>query len=136
MTRTGAVGMALAWALSSVCMPGFAQPCAGMDKVLTDTKRAEYAPLVAATFGPTVSAKQVEILRVLESGTWSAVEAATPVADIATFFFEASQGRKRLRVVWGGWADASERPKLVGWARKQGVPESLARCFAAFETAR
>jgi hypothetical protein len=126
----------LALALLAGCPRVFAQGCDGIDTTLTDARRAEYSALVAKAVAPSVRAGQVEVLHVFEDGTWSAVEATTPVSDIGMFFFDTSQGSKRFKDVWGGVADVSERPQLVGWASKLGAPVRLARCFAWFETGR
>ncbi|WP_175769807.1 hypothetical protein [Burkholderia cenocepacia] len=136
MKRMKTIGPILAVPLFVNCATVFVQGCDGVDTALTDARRVEYAALVAKALAPTVRAGQVEIRHVFQDGTWSAVEAATPVSDIGVFFFDASGGAKRFKDVWGGLADASERPQLVGWASKLGVPARLAQCFAWFETGR
>jgi hypothetical protein len=130
------IGTTLAVALLASCAPVFAQGCDGIDTALTGARRAEYAALVAKVLAPSVRAGQIEILHVFEDGTWSAVEATTPVSDVGMFFFDASQGAKRFKDVWGGLAQKSDRPQLVRWASKLGAPARLAQCFARFETAR
>ena len=66
----------------------------------------------------------------MESGGWSAVNAAIPTADIAMLFFEKVGDGKLFKDAWGGMAEASERPDLIEWAEALGAPEDLATCFA------
>jgi hypothetical protein len=41
-----------------------------------------------------------------------------------------SAGKKQFRDVWGGYAEPSEKPELVSWAKKLGAPQNPANCFA------
>lgn len=113
-----------------ICPAVAAQPCAGVDTNLTDPVKREYAAMVAKAVGKGVKPSQVKLSRVMQSGNWSAVYASTPQTDDGMLFFETVDGRKQFKDVWGGWADPSERPELVAWAKKLGAPDRLAKCFA------
>jgi hypothetical protein len=104
--------------------------CNGVKVEATKVRKEAYAPLVVSAMGGKVKSSQVEFLAILESGNWSAAYVSTPIADDGVMFFQNVNGKKRFRDVWGGWADPSERPELVAWARKLGAPADLAKCFA------
>ncbi|WMT91964.1 hypothetical protein [Pelagibacterium sp. H642] len=122
----GAAILTLMFASSAVVAQ---ESCVSLDTALTAVRAQEYAPLISqAAEGSTP--EQVEFLSFMESGSWSAVYAATPVADPGYFFFEDVEGEKQFKDVWGGVATRSERPELVAWAEELGAPSDLAACFA------
>jgi hypothetical protein len=130
MKRT-AVAIALV-GLAATPAPVFAanSACDGVKVEATQARKQEYAPLVASAMNPKIKPAQVEFNTIMESGDWSAAYISTPVSDDGVMFFQAVKGKKQFRDVWGGWADPSEKPELVSWARKLGAPADLARCFA------
>lgn len=105
------------------------EACASLDTALTFVRAQEYAPLIANAAEGTTP-EQVEFLSFVQSGNWSAVYAATPVADPGYFFFETVGEEKQFKDVWGGMASVSEQPELVTWAEALGAPADLAACFA------
>ncbi|MCW5580817.1 MAG: hypothetical protein KIS72_05725 [Luteimonas sp.] len=107
-----------------------ADPCAGADLEPGDGRSAEYAPLVAAAVDGKVGPEDVEILRFLRLGDWSAVFAAIPIADPGWFVCQTVEGSARSKDVWAGLAGADDRPGLVAWATALGAPEPFASCFA------
>lgn len=107
-----------------------APACNGVDTSLTKDRKQEYSLLVAAALGNNVKPAQIEISRFMQSGHWSAVYASTPESDDGVLFFETANGHPQFKDVWGGWADPSEKPELVAWAKGLGAPDDLARCFA------
>lgn len=104
------------------------EACMSLDTAITVVRAQEYAPLIAEAAGTT--AEEVEFLSFMESGRWSVVYAATPVADPGYFFFEDVAGQKQFKDVWGGVADASERDDQITYAEALGAPSDLAACFA------
>lgn len=133
MTRTtaaialvGAAGLAVA--PTSAFAAGNA--CDGVKVEVTEARKQEYAPLIVSAMEHRIKPAQVKLETIMESGDWSAAYVSTPVSDDGVMFFQAANGKKRFRDVWGGWADPSEKPELVAWARKLGAPADLARCFA------
>ena len=105
------------------------ETCFSLDTALTVVRAQEYAPLIAQAAEGTTP-EQVEFLSFVESGRWSVVYAATPVADPGYFFFEKVSGKNQFKDVWSGMADPSEQPELVKWAETLGAPTELATCFA------
>lgn len=105
------------------------ETCFSLDTALTVVRAQEYAPLIAQAAEGTTP-EQVEFLSFVESGSWSVVYAATPVADPGYFFFEKVSGKNQFKDVWSGMADPSEQPELVKWAETLGAPTELATCFA------
>lgn len=108
------------------------QSCQDVDSVLTRDRANEYASLIveALSENTKIKSSQVNIFRFFQFNNWSAVYAATPVADPGVFFFESVQDRKMFRRVWGGLAEPSEARELIKWAENVGIPPVLARCFA------
>jgi hypothetical protein len=104
--------------------------CDGVKVEVTKARKHEYAPLVASAMDNRIKSAQVEFSTIMESGNWSAAYVSTPVSDDGVMFFQTVNGKKQFREVWGGWADPSERPELVAWAKKLGAPQDLAKCFA------
>lgn len=109
-------------------------PCTGVKVEPTKARKQAYAPLVAAAMDNKVKPAQVEFEAIMESGDWSAVYVATPIADEGVLFFQTVNGNRRFRDVWGGFADPSEKPEVVAWAKKLGAPIKLAKCFAEIVT--
>jgi len=105
------------------------ETCFSLDTALTVVRAQEYASLIAQAAEGTTP-EQVEFLSFVESGSWSVVYAATPVADPGYFFFEKVSGKNQFKDVWSGMADPSEQPELVKWAETLGAPTDLATCFA------
>jgi hypothetical protein len=61
------------------------EACVSLDTALTVVRAQEYAPLISqAAEGSTP--EQVEFISFMESGSWSAVYAATPVDEPGYFF--------------------------------------------------
>lgn len=102
--------------------------CDALDTGITIGRVQEYAPLIADAAG--TIPERVEFLSFMESGNWSAIYAATPVADPGYFFFETADGKKQLKDVWGGIASTSEHAEQVSFAKNLGAPGDLATCFA------
>lgn len=108
--------------------------CEGVDQTLTAALKQEYARLVAADIRGKVKPSDIKVLAFMREAPWSVAYVSTPVSDDGYFFFKEEQGAKRAKDVWGGMAEASERPELIQWATKLGAPEKLARCFALHAT--
>ncbi|MER8466142.1 hypothetical protein [Mesorhizobium sp. M1396] len=110
--------------------------CHGVKVDVTKAREQEFGPLVASAMTNKVKPAQVKFQTILESGKWSAVYISTPVADDGMMFFQTVNGKGQFREVWGGYAAPSEKPELVSWAKKLGVPQDLAKCFAETVTER
>lgn len=104
--------------------------CDGVEVEMTQARKHEYAPLVAAAMDNSFKPAQTKFLSIMESGAWSAAYVSIPDADDGVMFFQTVNGKKQFRDVWGGFAVPSEKPELVAWAKKLGAPDKLARCFA------
>ncbi|NTG30069.1 hypothetical protein G6L33_22865 [Agrobacterium rhizogenes] len=108
--------------------------CQDIKVAITDLRKQEYGALVASAMETKIKASQVRFYSILESGVWSAAYVSTPASDDGVMFFETVNGKKRFRDVWGGWADPSEIPELIAWAKKLGVSKDIASCFAKLVT--
>lgn len=102
----------------------------GIKVDVTKARKHEYASLVASAMNTKVKPARVKFFTIMESGSWSAAYVSTPVSDDGVMFFQTVDGKKQFRDVWGGYADPSEKPELVAWAKKLGAPQGLAKCFA------
>jgi hypothetical protein len=135
VTTAGTRWTRLIWgvALACSCHAGAAeaaQPCAGVDTNMSPERKQEYAALVTKAMTAKIKPSAVKILNYMEAGSWSAVYASTPASDDGVFFFQDDNNQKTFKDVWGGWADPSEKPELIRWARKLGAPQELSKCFA------
>ncbi|WP_353645196.1 hypothetical protein [Mesorhizobium sp. WSM2239] len=133
--RRAKIVMSLA-GLGIALTPAFAakNDCDGVKVEMTKARKQEYAPLVASAMDNKIKPAQVKFSAIMENGDWSAAYVSTPVSDDGVMFFQTVNGKKRFREVWGGWADPSEKPELVAWAKKLGAPSGLAKCFAEIVT--
>src|SRR5690606_10868467 len=96
------------------------EPCAGVDTSLTEKNRQNYAQWIAEAISADLEPaerfepSEVDVSSVLSAGNWSAAYASIPVADPGFFFFQNVNGQQELRDVWGGMAEPSDRPELIG----------------------
>ncbi|SFU23037.1 hypothetical protein [Mesorhizobium sp. YR577] len=104
--------------------------CDGVKVEMTKARKQEYAPLVVSVMDNKFKPSQAKFITIMESGEWSAAYVSTPVSDDGVMFFQTVKGKKQFRDVWGGYAEPSEKPELVSWAKKLGAPQNLANCFA------
>jgi len=123
---TSAAGAFVVTAMSSAALAQ--ESCVAVYSGLTVAKAQEFAPLVAAAAKG--KPEQVEFLGLNESGDWSAVYASTADSDPGYFFFQKVDGKVQFKDVWGGIADADDRPDIVAWADALGAPSDLSACFA------
>ena len=108
--------------------------CNGVDTSLFAARKQEYAELVVKAITVKIKASSVTIHDFMADDAWSAVYASTPVSEDGVFFFQNVGHQKQFKDVWGGWAEPSDTPDLIKWARNLGAPASLAACFAAVVT--
>lgn len=123
------IGTGLGMTLTSAFAANSA--CDGIKVEVTKARKQEYAPLVASALDNKVKPARVKFITIMENGSWSAAYVSTPVSDDdGVMFFQTVDGKKQFRDVWGGYAEPSEKPELVSWAKKLGAPQDLAECFA------
>lgn len=118
--------------------PAFAAngACDGIKVEATKARKQEYAALAASALDNKVRPARVKFISIMENGNWSAAYVSTPVSEDGVMFFQTVDGKKQFRDVWGGYAEPSEKPELVTWAKKLGAPQDLAKCFAEQVTER
>ena len=111
--------------------PAFAadHACDGVKVEATKARKQEYAHLVVSAMDNKFKPARAKFITIMESGDWSAAYVSTPVSDDGVMFFQTVNGRKQFRNVWGGYAEPSEKPQLVSWAKKLGAPQDLAKCL-------
>jgi hypothetical protein len=129
-------GLTLACATIICSVALAAQPCDAVDTNLSSARKQEYAALVVGAVTARIKPSAVKFRTFMESGAWSAVYVSTPVGDDGVFFFQDVNGQKQFKEVWGGWADPSERPDLIKWARKLGAAHVAADTGGAADPPR
>lgn len=127
--RHAVIGLA---GLGLTLTPAFAanMACDPIKVEMTKVRKQAYGSLVVSAMNNKIKPAQVKFSTIMESGNWSAVYVSTPISDDGMMFFQTVNGKKQFRDVWGGYAEPSEKPELIAWAKKLGAPEILARCFA------
>lgn len=105
-----------------------AAPCDGIDRTLTEERKAELAPVVAKQ----IKVKTVDVLQSYRDGTWHILYAKTHVTDNAFIFYKADPLKSTYVVAWGGQARPDEEATIARWinGKAKGIPPKLAKCFA------
>lgn len=106
------------------------KPCDGVDTALTEARTKEYSQLVAGALKRKLKPASIDISNFMESGSWSAVYASTPISDPGVLFFNKVGDRKVFIDVWAGIAEEDDRPDIITWAEGIGAPAPIAQCFA------
>ena len=130
IVMTGLAGLGMTMTSASAAN----NTCDGVKVEVTKARKQEYAPLVVSAMDNKFKPSQAKFITIMESGNWSAAYVSTPVSDDGVMFFQTVKGKKQFRDVWGGYAEPSEKPELVSWAKKLGAPQGLADCFAEIVT--
>jgi hypothetical protein len=123
---TGLAGLGMTLPSASAANHG----CDGVKVEVTKARKQEYASLVVSAIENKFKPSQAKFIAIMESGNWSAAYVSTPVSDDGVMFFQTVNGKKQFRDFWGGYAEPSEKPELVSWAKKLRAPQNLANCFA------
>ena len=105
-----------------------ASPCSGVDRQLSEERKAELAPEIAKQ----LNATRVDVLQSFRLGRWSIVYVDTHQADEAFLFFADDPLVNHYVTLWSGAASKSEEKSVKGWVVKNapGIPHRLASCFA------
>ena len=128
--HTKIVIIALAWlGMTLTSAVAASNACDGVKVEATKARKQEYAHLVVSAMDNKFKPARAKFITIMESGDWSAAYVSTPVSDDGVMFFQTVNGRKQFRNVWGGYAEPSEKPELVSWAKKLGAPQDLAKCL-------
>ncbi len=132
--RVGGAAL-LGVAMAAWAGAGHADPCDGLAVAMNADNHKTYATAAARGLTVQVRPASIKMEKLYRDGAWSAAWLDIPGQESGVFFFQDRDGAPRFKEVWGGMADASDRPDLVKWARQLGAPEGLARCFAQAVTA-
>ncbi len=114
-----------------------AAPCQGVDRTLTEARRAALSAVVARQLQGEPPARRAEVLASFSVGSWSILQVDTPGADEAFLFYPSDPSSSRYLALWSGAARRDEQEAIETWARDSapGIPPSLAECFAWHVTA-
>jgi hypothetical protein len=105
-----------------------ATPCDGIDRTLTDERRA----LLARALAKQLNTSRVDVLQSFRSGEWQIVYVDTHDSDESFLFFHADPLVSRYVTRWGGAAARFEEQAVREWTIKNAprIPRKLASCFA------
>ena len=103
-------------------------PCDGVDRDLSDARRAQLAPAIAEQQG----LKSVEILQSFSTKGWNIIYVNTHVSDEPFLFYSDNPATSLPVTVWSGAATIMETDEVESWVLKHapGIPSKLASCFA------
>lgn len=105
-----------------------ASTCSGIDRALSDERKAQLAPVVARQ----LHIASGTILQSFRYRGWSILYVDTQVSDESFLFYRADPLRSTYLTLWAGGAMRSEGPQIRRWVLKNapGIPSRLASCFA------
>jgi len=103
-----------------------ASPCDGVDRSLTEQRKAALTRAIAARF------EEVEVLESFRFGGWTILAVQPQSTDEAFFFYSHDPMASRAIAMWAGAAAYFEGPSVERWTLKNaaGIPTRLASCFA------
>jgi len=115
--------------------PSAASRCDGVDRSLTDTQRAEWAPAIKQQLAKKkkgIAVPRVDVRQSFSFGDWRILYIEGPVSDPPYLFYRGDPRRSTYRAQWSGAAAAFEQESIQQWTLNTlpGVPIQLASCFA------
>ncbi|WP_199100527.1 hypothetical protein [Dyella sp. ASV21] len=113
---------------SLLALSAHASPCTGVDRTLSDARRAALAPAIAHQ----LTLPFVDVLQSFRLKGWSIVYVDTHVSDERFLFYSADPLTGHAVTEWGGAATRDEGDDIQRWLLKNApsIPPALARCFA------
>lgn len=116
------------WLILAVSPVWAASPCDGVDRSLTNERKAALAPAIAGQ----LKAKRVNVLQSFRYGKWSIIYVDNHQWDNGFLFYSGAPQRSHYITVWGGVALPNEEREIRKWTLKNaaGIPPRLAGCFA------
>jgi len=115
--------------LASVAAAGaIASPCDGVDRSLSNARKAQLAPHLARQ----LKVQSVDVLQSFRYLNGYIIYVDTHVSDETFLFFAADPLKSRYLALWAGGAAASEESEIERWVRQnaRGLSQKLAACFA------
>jgi len=105
-----------------------ATPCDGIDRSLSEKRKAELAPAIAKE----EKIEKVKILETFRSGDWTIIFIENYVSDEPYLFFHGDPMKTKSITAWSGAATIYEEKAMREWTTENvpGIPQNLARCFA------
>ncbi len=105
-----------------------ASPCDGVNRSLTNGRKALLAPAIARQMGY----KSVDVLQSFRSGDWSIIYVDTHESDETFLFYAHDPLTSRYVALWSGVAFINEEQSIKDGILKDapGIPPTLAGCFA------
>jgi hypothetical protein len=114
--------------LVAISCHAWATPCTGVDRQLTEERKAELAPVIVKQ----LNIESAEILQSYRYRGWYIIYVNTHVSDEAFLFYNGDPSNSRYLTTWGGGAARNEGPEITRWVRDnaRGIPSKLAACFS------
>lgn len=142
ITTTLGVMKRIAVLMVALCLnPAFGSPCSGVDRELTNSMKAAFAPDIEKHLnkqqGPlvnqTIYIKPEDILQVFRIGKWHVIYVNNHVSDEPFLFYNSTPQKSAAYLfAWSGAARMDEGPEIEKWVKAQApsIPRKLAACFA------
>jgi hypothetical protein len=113
---------------SAIAMDAAASPCSGVNRLLTEGRKAQLAPVIAKQ----LNTDSVDILQSFRYRSWYVIYVDTHISDEMYLFFAEDPLNARYLTTWGGGAVPSEEADVERLVRQnaKGIPLKLASCFA------
>jgi hypothetical protein len=113
---------------SIITLAANASPCDGIDRSLSDTRKAQLELVIAK--GERVA--KIQVLQSFKSGSWQIIYIENYVSDEPFLFYPSDPMITKPITAWSGAATIHEEKEMKAWALKNapGIPEDLASCFA------
>lgn len=115
------------------CSAWSSSPCGGVDRSLTEGRKAALAPKIAGQ----LHVQSAEVYESFRLGNWTILFVDSPEADAASLFYSHDPSSSRYVALWGGGAAPPfEEENVRNWVFKNvpGIPRKLATCFAWYVT--
>jgi len=126
------ISICAAVTLSAVGMCAEASPCSGIDRALSNERKAVLEPIIAKQLHD----PSAKILKNMNADGWSVIYVLPPNSEPAFLFFRGAPESGRYKTLWDGAATIDEEQAIRQWATDNvpGIPPRLAACFAWFVT--
>jgi hypothetical protein len=104
------------------------EPCAQVDRTLTEGSKKDLAPALAKQLG----VPNVDVLQLYRYKGWTIIYVDTHETDETFLFFSGDPHSQHYITSWSGAAAYFEEKEILQWLFKAapGIPAALAKCFA------
>ena len=131
----------IVFACCLVAANAFAAPCDGVNKEVSESQRAAYAPAIEVhlnkQLGPNIQkvikTEPGDVLSVMQFGKWHIVKVNGHITTEPFLFYRDSPLESSGYVsIWANTVEADDGDEVLQWEalKVRGIPKELAGCFA------